>query len=147
MGPDDILRGWNAIAEFLRCDVRTAKRWETKRSLPVRRTWREPGEGRPNVYAVAAELRAWKAMADAAAKSQRTVASAKKPPLRGPLPEAATLRRLSWALRAPIIALLVISMVAATIYVVRGHSRSTRRIASPKSSVSPTCSLDPDGNR
>ena len=56
---DEILHGWNAISEFLSCDVRTAKRWEQLRGLPVRRTRRTPGEGRANVYALASELKAW----------------------------------------------------------------------------------------
>jgi Tfp pilus assembly protein PilF len=56
---DEILHGWNAISEFLSCDVRTAKRWEQLRGLPVHRTRRTPGEGRANVYALASELKAW----------------------------------------------------------------------------------------
>src|SRR5579875_3151077 len=63
MDSDGMLQGWNAIAEFLSCDVRTAKRWETERGLPVRRTRRTPGEGRANVYAVVAELEQWMAAA------------------------------------------------------------------------------------
>lgn len=57
----ETLQGWNAIADYLACDVRTAKRWEEQRGLPVRRTRRTPGEGRPNVYAVASEIDAWRA--------------------------------------------------------------------------------------
>jgi len=77
MGSSDILQGWNAIAEFLSCDVRTAKRWETERGLPVRRMRRTPGEGRANVYAVIAELEAWKAAATVAMElSARSVAAA-----------------------------------------------------------------------
>ncbi|HEX4155098.1 MAG TPA: hypothetical protein VHY48_05755 [Acidobacteriaceae bacterium] len=63
---DETLQGWNAIAEFLTCDVRTAKRWEQYRHLPVRRMRRTPGEGRANVYAVTTELDAWRASAEAA---------------------------------------------------------------------------------
>jgi hypothetical protein len=53
---DETLRGWNAIADFLSCDVRTAKRWEQYRRLPVHRIRRTPGEGRPNVFALQCEL-------------------------------------------------------------------------------------------
>jgi len=60
----EVLQGWNAIAEFLACDVRTAKRWETQRKLPVRRMRRTPGEGRMNVYAYVRELKAWQASAN-----------------------------------------------------------------------------------
>jgi Tfp pilus assembly protein PilF len=63
MDSNAILQGWNAIAEFLNCDVRTAKRWETERGLPVRRTRRTPGEGRANVYGIVGELEQWMAAA------------------------------------------------------------------------------------
>lgn len=52
----DILQGWKDIAAYIARDVRTAKRWETQRGLPVRRT---PGEGRANVYAIIPEIDAW----------------------------------------------------------------------------------------
>jgi Tfp pilus assembly protein PilF len=61
MAENDLLQGWNAIAEFLNCDVRTAKRWETERGLPIRRTRRTPGEGRPNVCALVSEIEQWRA--------------------------------------------------------------------------------------
>jgi tetratricopeptide (TPR) repeat protein len=67
---DETLQGWNAIADYLSCDVRTAKRWEEQRGLPVRRMRRTPGEGRPNVYAVVGELETWMAAARAAGDSQ-----------------------------------------------------------------------------
>jgi tetratricopeptide (TPR) repeat protein len=76
MVPNEVLQGWNAIAEFLNCDVRTAKRWETERGLPVRRTRRTPGEGRANVYAVVSELEAWRAAPKSASESQPNVAAA-----------------------------------------------------------------------
>jgi tetratricopeptide (TPR) repeat protein len=66
---NETLRGWNAIADFLSCDVRTAKRWEQYRHLPVHRTRRTPGEGRANVYAVSSELEIWLASANALAES------------------------------------------------------------------------------
>jgi Tfp pilus assembly protein PilF len=51
-----ILQGWKEIAEWLGRDVRTVKRWEKQRQLPVRRM---PGEGRSNVYIRVAELEEW----------------------------------------------------------------------------------------
>jgi tetratricopeptide (TPR) repeat protein len=66
---DETLRGWNAIADFLSCDVRPAKRWEQVRHLPVRRTRRTPGEGRANVYALKQDLEAWIASANALPES------------------------------------------------------------------------------
>lgn len=59
----EILQGWEAIAEFLGCDVRTAKRWETNRGLPVRRRLRTPGARRADVYALKTELEGWTASA------------------------------------------------------------------------------------
>ena len=76
MATTDILQGWNAIAEFLSCDVRTAKRWETERGLPVHRTRRTPGEGRANVYAVVFELEAWMATAKSTNDTQPSVTAA-----------------------------------------------------------------------
>ncbi len=51
-----VLHGWKEIATHLSRDVRTVKRWEKQRGLPVRRT---PGEGRANVYIVLSELDLW----------------------------------------------------------------------------------------
>lgn len=52
----DQLQGWKEIAEYLRRDERTAKRWEKQRGLPVRRI---PGAGRANVYCLVSELEQW----------------------------------------------------------------------------------------
>lgn len=53
---DDILHSWKEIAEWLRCDVRTAMRWEKERSLPVHRV---PGAKRGAVFAYRSELGTW----------------------------------------------------------------------------------------
>ena len=143
MDPDDILEGWNAIAGFLRCDVRTAKRWETKRGMPVRRTWRIHGEGRPNVYAVTAELRTWKAAADAAARSQREAASVKRLPAAVALPEVPRRGRFGWGLRVAVLALFVVSIAAAAAYVVKARGRNAR----PREFASPACSSGPNARR
>jgi hypothetical protein len=50
------LHGWKEIAAYLNCDVRTARRWEKERSLPVHRI---PGDGRRAVFAYADELEVW----------------------------------------------------------------------------------------
>ncbi len=52
----DILQGWKDIAAYVSRDVRTVKRWEKQRGLPVRRM---PGIGRANVYALIPELDRW----------------------------------------------------------------------------------------
>ena len=50
------LNGWKAIASYLDRDESTAKRWETTRSLPVRRM---PGASNASVYAYPSELASW----------------------------------------------------------------------------------------
>lgn len=50
------LISWKAIAEYFDCDVRTVRRWEGDRKLPV---YRAPGGGRSTVFAYASELDAW----------------------------------------------------------------------------------------
>jgi tetratricopeptide (TPR) repeat protein len=52
----DILQGWKDIAAYVARDVRTVKRWEKQRGLPVRRM---PGAGRANVYALIPDLDSW----------------------------------------------------------------------------------------
>ncbi|HEX5183734.1 MAG TPA: hypothetical protein VFW19_11365 [Allosphingosinicella sp.] len=51
------LETWKEIAAFLHCDERTAKRWEAQRRLPVHRL---PGPNRSRIYAIPAELEAWR---------------------------------------------------------------------------------------
>jgi Tol biopolymer transport system component len=49
------LESWKEIAAYLHRDVRTARRWEKERGLPVHRV---PGK-RPGVHAFAAEIDVW----------------------------------------------------------------------------------------
>ncbi len=56
--PDaDILESWKEISEYLNHDIRTLQRWEHTRGLPVRRM---PGGTKPGVYAIKAEMDAWR---------------------------------------------------------------------------------------
>lgn len=50
------LETWKEIAEFLRCDVKTAQRREKERGLPV---YRLPGMGRTGVFAYEDEVLRW----------------------------------------------------------------------------------------
>ncbi len=50
------LVSWKEIAAYFNCDVRTVKRWERERGLPVHRV---PGGERSRVFAYAAELKVW----------------------------------------------------------------------------------------
>jgi len=50
------LVSWKAIAEYFGCDVRTVRRWEMERNLPV---YRAPGGKRSTVFAYASDLDAW----------------------------------------------------------------------------------------
>lgn len=56
------LDSWKEIAAYLGRGERTAKRWESERSLPVHRL---PGGGRGSVYAFTAELDEWLISANA----------------------------------------------------------------------------------
>ena len=52
----DRLDSWKEIADYLARDVRTVRRWERERSLPVHRM---PGGGRAVVYAFRSEIDGW----------------------------------------------------------------------------------------
>ncbi len=65
----DILQGWKEIAGYLSRDVRTVRRWEEQRGLPVRRM---PGSGRANVYAVVSDLDHWLSRVPAAPEALPT---------------------------------------------------------------------------
>lgn len=51
-----VLASWKGIAGYFGCNVRTAKRWEQLRGMPVRRA---PGKKGSTVFAYASELDAW----------------------------------------------------------------------------------------
>ena len=51
-----VLASWKKIAAYFGCNVRTAKRWEQERRLPVHRV---PGKRGSTVFARASELEAW----------------------------------------------------------------------------------------
>jgi excisionase family DNA binding protein len=53
---NDRLDSWKEIAEHLKRDLRTVRRWEAERGLPVHRV---PGSGRRVVFAYRAEIDAW----------------------------------------------------------------------------------------
>lgn len=55
-GQDQRLDSWKSIAGFFNRDVRTVKRWERDRDLPVHRV---PGGERGTVFAYTGELRRW----------------------------------------------------------------------------------------
>ncbi len=54
--PDSRLRSWKAIASYLGCSVRTARRWEADEGLPVHRLMHK---SQGSVYAYPAELDTW----------------------------------------------------------------------------------------
>jgi tetratricopeptide (TPR) repeat protein len=51
-----VLASWKGIAAYFGCNVRTAKRWERERGLPVHRA---PGKKGSTVFARTSELDAW----------------------------------------------------------------------------------------
>ena len=124
MAPTDILHGWNTIAEFLSCDVRTAKRWETERGLPVHRTRRTPGEGRANVYGVRSELEMWMA----AAKSD-----AEEPPIGQDIETT----QKPWSRRWVVVSALVAVCVAATTLMMWARGRRAAKAESERRTAAP----------
>jgi Tol biopolymer transport system component len=56
INPQDRLDSWKEIAQYLKRDERTVRRWELERSLPVHRT---PGTKRSGVFAYPSELDHW----------------------------------------------------------------------------------------
>jgi Tol biopolymer transport system component len=56
-GEDHRLETWKEIAAYLNRDLRTVKRWEHSRGLPVHRL---PGGSKASVYALSGELEAWR---------------------------------------------------------------------------------------
>lgn len=58
----DLLDSWKEISVYFNRDVRTVRRWETTRGLPVHRL---PGGARRAVYARKSELEAWRLRRDA----------------------------------------------------------------------------------
>jgi len=67
------LVSWKEIAAYFNCDVRTVKRWERERGLPVHRV---PGGERSRVFAYTEELRAWLHSAPREAASEAATPSA-----------------------------------------------------------------------
>lgn len=65
----DRLDSWKAIADYLGRDVRTARRWERERRLPVHRV---PGGGRTAVFAYTSEIDRWLWQDHAAPEPART---------------------------------------------------------------------------
>ena len=56
LGNPDVLATWKGIAAYFGCNVRTVRRYEQERGLPVHRA---PGKKGSTVYARASELRIW----------------------------------------------------------------------------------------
>lgn len=137
----DILQGWKDIAAYVSRDVRTVKRWEKQRGLPVRRM---PGEGRANVYALIPELDHWlsaggsvESEAEAAAEPDLdldaedaptpALADPQAPPQPQPLQTSPAFaqvftRRLMMATTAAVLLILVIAITAAA-FTFRAHRR------------------------
>jgi hypothetical protein len=64
---DDRFDSWKEIATHLKRDLRTVRRWETERGLPVHRV---PGNGRRAVFAYRSEIDVWLRAANAEAADE-----------------------------------------------------------------------------
>jgi len=113
------LESWKEIAAYLNRDVRTARRWEKDRGLPVRRF---PGT-RPGVYALVADIDHW---LNNGVNGRSGAQAAAEP---APAARAARPRRLLWAVvaAAPLvaIALLALSWTAPVAPKLRAHTQVT----------------------
>jgi tetratricopeptide (TPR) repeat protein len=140
------LDSWKEIAAYLGRGERTAKRWESERSLPVHRL---PGGGRGSVYAFTAELDEWLISAKAeeyeeavgadawdeadseadAAPSIALPPQTEAPPLSVDLPAASAGGRVhGWSWRIPVYLLLPFGLALAAFFVF--NPRITRARAS-----------------
>jgi tetratricopeptide (TPR) repeat protein len=100
-GDEQRLRGWKAIAAFLKADERTAKRWERTRGLPVQRM---PGEPRAPVFAFRADLERWLRSGEAA-RVEELAADSVEPPAPRPEPARRNVLALAGAGAAAALAL------------------------------------------
>ncbi|MBS1827060.1 MAG: PD40 domain-containing protein [Acidobacteria bacterium] len=74
--PGDLLETWKEIAAYLSRDVRTVKRWEDSRGLPVHRL---PGGPKSAVYALRSEVDAWRQGAGTALEKDEHAESPRGP--------------------------------------------------------------------
>jgi Tfp pilus assembly protein PilF len=140
MAEPELLQGWNAIAEFLSCDVRTAKRWEAERGLPIRRTRRTPGEGRPNVYALVPEIEEWRSRSKSTEPQAPSTEVPQVPEVPAEAqttsPDRTSTRSRIWLVTAAL-ALLVICAAAVAVLRARGRTAKTTSSEAAKT-VPPT---------
>jgi hypothetical protein len=130
------LDSWKAIADFLKVDIRTARRWEKERGLPV---YRVPGGGRRAVYTDANEVEAWLRSArlrDAgsneslsaastgieAAARQRPPALQTSPPNNHASGKITTKGKIGWILKSAAVGALALILLLA----LRGREQETR---------------------
>ncbi len=107
--PESRLDSWKEIAAYLKRDVTTAQRWEKREGMPVHRHLHDK---RGSVYAVPAELDAWKTSRgqilekeDAEALPADTAADADVPRAAGDVPPtAARSSSLGWIVLAAVLA-------------------------------------------
>lgn len=95
VGEDRRLVGWKAISKFLGRDVRTARRWELERGLPLHRV---PGGGSATVWADPDALRVWM-------EGERSA------PAPAPLPDQRPSRLRRWWIVGALTAIAVPTMV------------------------------------
>jgi hypothetical protein len=128
---EEQLRGWKAIAAYLRVGPRTAIRWGNECGLPVHRA---ALSGRPLVFAWPSELDSWLVSREQPAEHTAGFEPTGAPPVSDPPNTTDDELRPRW-LRASRVSpralcLLVLVVVAVTVVAAvawRGHSRSADR--------------------
>ncbi len=141
-----VLASWKGIAAYFGCNVRTAKRWERERGMPVRRA---PGKKNGTVFARTSELDAWlesrenKRMLDSAASTDGIVAhlvavgenNSPSEDVRLPVPTSSEEHRakpasyLQW--RAWVLAALVLLVFATTLFWKAGNRQTVAATSLP----------------
>jgi hypothetical protein len=132
--PDQVrLDSWKAIAVYLGRDLRTVRRWEKEKGLPVRRV---PGGERRAVFAYRHEIDAWLGKATAEPDEEEATTSSKEPPEKRraasdrstsepPASSTASPGRIRWLLTGLGLAMLLILLF------LMGNSRSFSTADSP----------------
>jgi TolB-like protein/Tfp pilus assembly protein PilF len=116
MGVPGRLDSWKAIAAYLKRDVTTVQRWERREGMPVHRHLHDK---RGSVYALAAELDAWRgsrsALFERAAAAHDT-----------PAGDAGVSHRSFWTRRSlAVAALILLALTAVSYYVLRREPATT----------------------
>jgi hypothetical protein len=107
---------WKEIADYLKCDVRTARRWE-KRGLPVHRV---PGGERSAVHAFQTEIDNW--LANSPVRASVADDGSRPPPASQPVPVPAKFHFGTREFLLVVVTFLFIALSVETVWLLRRTS-------------------------